>query len=277
MTGARRQSVRARGFALPMVLLVAMVGTIAVSAMLTRYGSQNRSVHRHTQRYVEHHMQRGVQEVVGAWLESMYGGPLAEVIGPDGLALVVDFEGGRRMEVYLRDGQGTLLTRLDEAPVRERQTTEAALVELTATVGAGEMEGYTRSAGPVKLSVAAVPGPVLRAILVSGGVSERTADRIVGEVVARRERGPITYQEVFKLLDSPGSPVEGRAGIAAMLTDSPILWLVETRIIEGPRDRVLARYAGLVEVETRRGGRGGAQATFKPAGPFLTWEVLDVN
>ena len=38
------------------------------------------------------------------------------------------------------------------------------------TVEAGEMEGYTRSAGPVKLSVAAVPGPVLRAIPFFGPV-----------------------------------------------------------------------------------------------------------
>lgn len=277
MTGARRQSVRSRGFALPMVLLVAMVGTIVVSAMLTRYASQNRSVHRHTQRYVEHHMQRGVQEVVGAWLESMYGGPLAEVIGPDGLALVVDFQGGRRMEVYLRDGQGTLLIRLDEAPARERRATEAALAELAATVGAGEMDGYTRSAGPAKVSVATVPEPVLRAILLSGGVSETAADRIVGEILARRERGPITYLEVLRVLDSPGVPVQGRSNIAALLTDSPSLWLVETRVVEGARDRVVARYAGLIEVEPRRSGRGGAQASFKPAGPFLTWEVLDVN
>ena len=277
MTGARRQSVRARGFALPMVLLVAMVGMIAVSAMLTRYVSQNRSVHRHTQRYVDHHMQRGVQEVVGSWLESMYGGPLAEVIGPDGLALVVDFEGGRRMEVYLRDGQGTLLTRLDEAPDRERRTTEAALAELSATVGAGEMDGYTRSAGSVKVSIAAVPGPVLRAILLSGGVSEEPADQIVGEILARRERGPITSQEVYTVLDSPGVPAERRAIIAALLTDSPSLWVVETRVVEGARDRVVARYAGLIEVEPRRSGRGGAQSSFKPAGPFLTWEVLDVN
>ena len=69
MTSAHTHDAQGRGFALPMVMLLSLIGVMVIASMLTRYGSQNRFVMRHRMRYVDHPTQRGVQGIVGTWLD----------------------------------------------------------------------------------------------------------------------------------------------------------------------------------------------------------------
>ena len=273
----RARAARGRGFALPMVMLLSLVGVMVIVSMLTRYGSQNRFVQRHRMRYVEHHTQRGVQEMVGTWLDLARGGPLSDITREDGLAFVVDFAGSRRLEVFVHDGQGTLLTDLSAMNARERRVIEAALAELQADGPIGNLANMTRRRGPASVSVMSAPVEVLRAVLIGADIEGATADRVAEDFVQEREQGEMTQPDVLRLLGATGVSPESRGLAAAVLTVSPSLFAFETRVYDRRRGPMTAHYSGLVVVATRGSGRGNAQASFKPAGPFLTWEVLDVN
>lgn len=277
MTIAHTHTAQGRGFALPMVMLLSLVGVMVVASMLTRYGSQNRFVMRHRMRYVEHHTQRGVQEIVGTWLDLVRGGPIRDIVRDDGLAFVVDYEGGRRLEVFIHDGQGTLLTNSSAMNNREIRVIEGALAELQANGPIGNLAKWTRPRGPTGVSVMSAPFEVLRAVLIGADIQETTADRVADDILQEREKGELTQPDVLRLLGAPGVSPESRGLAAAVLTASPSLFAIETRVYDRGRGPMTAHYSGLVEVETRGSGRGNAQASFKPAGPFLTWEVLDVN
>ncbi len=54
---------RGRGFALPMVALLAMVGAIMIAVMLERQAAQQHGVNRRVARYGVHHTGRHVREV----------------------------------------------------------------------------------------------------------------------------------------------------------------------------------------------------------------------
>ena len=153
MTPACTHSAMGRGFALPMVMLLSLVGILVVASMLTRYGSQSRFVAKHRMRYVEHHTQRGVQEMVGTWLDLVRGGPIRDIIREDGLAFVVNFEGGRRLEVFVRDGQGTLLTDFSDMNTRNRRVIDAALTVLQTDEPIDNLADLTRRRGPMNVSV----------------------------------------------------------------------------------------------------------------------------
>ncbi len=284
-----------RGFALPMVMLLALIGVIVISSMLTRYASQNRFVNRHRVRYIEHHTQRGVQEMVGTWLDLVRGGPLDEIIREDGLAFTLNLEGSRRLDVYVHDGQGTLLTDFAAMNERERQVIEGALVELQGTRftrptrstrparsarptrTARPLDTYTRSRGPIAVSVMAAEPEVLKAILVAAEIESPTADRVVESIVQARERGGLTQPDLLGLLQATGITPEMRGLASTVLTVQPTLFAIETRVYDQRRGPMVAHYSGLVQVESRTGGRAATQSTFKPAGPFLSWEVLVVN
>jgi hypothetical protein len=276
MTRATSHTTSRRAFALPMVMLLALIGVIVITSMLTRYESQNRFVHRHRMRYVEHHTQRGVQEMVGTWLDLVRGGPLGEIVQEDGLAFTLDMERGRRMEVYVHDGQGSLLMDMNAMNDRERQVIEGALEELRQDGPIDRVNELTRSRGPAAVSVLAAPPEVLRAILIAADIEGDTADRVVDDLIREREQVAMTQPDLLRLLGATGITPESRGLASAVLTVQPTLFAIETRVYDQRRGPMTAHYQGLVEVESRS-GRGIAQSSFKPAGPFLSWEVLDVN
>ncbi len=265
------------GFALPIVMLLSLVGVMVIMSMLTRYASQSRFVMKHRIRYIEHHTQRGVQEMVGTWLDLARGGAVSEIIRDDGLAFVIDFEGGRRLEVYVHDGQGTLLTDFSSMSERDSQVIERALAELQGDDPNKNLADLTRRRGPVSVSVMTAPLEVLRAILVGADIDGPTADRVAEEIVHEREQGELAQPDLLRLLGATGVSPESRGRASSVLTVSPTLYAIETRVYDRDRGPMTAHYTGLVEVESRGNRRGNAQATFKPAGPFLSWEVLDVN
>lgn len=260
-----------------MVMLLSLIGIMVVASMLTRYGSQGRFVAKHRSRYVEHHTQRGVQEMVGTWLDLVRGGPIGDIIRDDGLAFVIDFQGGRKLEVFVHDGQGSLLTDTSDLNNRDTRLVEAALAALQADGPIDNLEDFTRQKGPMGVSVMSAPLEVLRAVLIAADIDESAAQRVAEDIIQEREQGELTQPDVLRLLDATGVSPASRGIVASVLTASPVLFAFETRVYDRGRGPMVAHYWGLVEVESRGTGRGNAQASFKPAGPFLTWEVLDVN
>ena len=99
-----------RGFAMPVVIVLAMVVAIMAALMLERQAAQRLAVQRQLNQYRDHHFQRGVREVVGAWTDTLGGQPIEKMVDIDGHALDIAMADSGWLSVYLYDGQGSTLS-----------------------------------------------------------------------------------------------------------------------------------------------------------------------
>lgn len=260
-----------RAFALPLaVLLILVVGMLAAIA-LERFAAQTLSVQRQLRGYREHHVGRGIQEATWVWISRARGpgGNILESLGEDGHAFDLAMPDGTTMRVYLRDGQGTLLT--DEFALTEEQAIDvaAALEELALLVPLTQMESYTRSVGPVAVSAGGAPEAVLRAVTRATLEDRREADALVRELLAAREEdGAVSRQEFSAALSRADIAQEDRQAVLRMLVAEPILWRAEVDLLNSG-GALIQRYAGLVQIEQ--------SDVMNQGGTFLTFEQIPIE
>ncbi|MFY7895702.1 MAG: hypothetical protein ACOVP8_05680, partial [Phycisphaerales bacterium] len=102
------RSRRRGGFALPLVVLLTVIAGILLAAMLDRFGTQQTFAQRQLEQYRDHHIARGLQEAMQAWVNSIdtQTQSLKASLGERGKAFDLELD-GQRVTVYLEDGQGT--------------------------------------------------------------------------------------------------------------------------------------------------------------------------
>jgi hypothetical protein len=281
----RAMSGRRTAFALPMVVLLAMVGAIMAAVMLERQAAQQLSVNRRVARYGAHHAGRGVKEVVASWLNSVKSEAVETLLGKSGHALDIEITDGRIISIFLTEGQGTALeggAGLDDAKAADA----AGIIQrLRLAVGEENLARYVRSAGPVTVSAISAPAEVLAAAaggVLSGADAERYAEFLVGE----RRDGKLMPGKLTQAANHVGASPEDRAALAAFVTDKPTLYRLTAEVRGPDRDqtgqvyimgatKLLDRYTGLVVLENKGTGRGGGTSQsdlLQPLGAFLTWE-----
>ncbi|MCA9298618.1 MAG: hypothetical protein KDA28_06100, partial [Phycisphaerales bacterium] len=107
---------RRPAFAIPMVILLTIVMSLMIAVMLERNGAQRLQVRRTLESYNDHHMKKGVQEIVNAWLRTLPNAPLAELLGEDGKIVEISMLDGVRLTIFLEDGQRSI--RYDASSIR---------------------------------------------------------------------------------------------------------------------------------------------------------------
>jgi hypothetical protein len=152
-----------RGFVLPTIILLIFVGSLVIASALERYSAQQLIVQQQIEGYRRHHDVQGARAVLKLWLERQRLGDLSAKASPDTPAHRFELPGGRRIAVFLIDGQGVAKADVSgEAPAM-RAAYEAFQLRLPEN-----RPDLFRRLGPIQISVNSAPEEVLAALAPDG-------------------------------------------------------------------------------------------------------------
>ncbi|MGP1308696.1 MAG: hypothetical protein ACTS27_00675 [Phycisphaerales bacterium] len=152
-----------RGFVLPTIILLIFVGSLVVASALERYSTQQLIVQQQIEGYRRHHDVQGAKAVLGLWLSRQNLRDLGARTSTEVPAHRFELPGGRRIAVYLIDGQG--LAKADasgEAPAMRE-----AYEKFQRRIPAGRPDLFRRL-GPMQISVNSAPEDILAALAPDG-------------------------------------------------------------------------------------------------------------
>jgi len=266
-----------RGFAFAMVILLMLVVSMGVGLAMTRFTAQARTVARQTEKYRQHHLGRGLQEAVGAWLRQQNGRELHEALDPEtGHAMDIVLADGSEVAVFLRDAQGAALSNLTGLGEREIEEGGLLLRNLAAATSENQYLRQTRPFGPFRVSIESAPDAVLEAA--ARVVAGNLADRLLVELHALRDQiEPISRTELTRAATSAGLDSEQRAGMFRIFATDVELWavIIEVRAGRGARSgRLMSTYGGVTRIRTSNRSRGGNPMEL---GAFITWRELEMD
>lgn len=270
-----------RAFALPLVLILALVGVLSAAVMLEREGAQRHTTARQINAYRAHHLERGIREIIDAWARQTVSLGIGTMIGADGRVMDLRLADGGTLSIFMADGQGSILTETAFLPDTERRDAQAILEQLRLEAvqsNAGVPDpSWIRAVGPVRVSAASAPEPVLRAVLRSV-FDERRADELLTLILEARADGEIAPNDIAAAVNNVGGEPRDRNRLMRVLTTSPDLWDVTIEFHAPERawrsDGPIVRYGGKMRINRPDANRPSA---FEPMGSFLTWEQLPAD
>lgn len=272
-----REETGRRAFAFVMVILLLMVVSMGIGLAMMRFSAQSKTVARQVAKYQEHHLGRGLQEAIGAWLRQQNGRDLTEVLEPvTGHAMDIVLADGSEVSVFLRDAQGAALSNLSSSSDMEIEEGGLLLRNLAANTDEDQYLRDTRPFGPFKISIASASDRVLDAA--SRVIAGSLADRFLAELGSLRYSGePITRTELTRVATAAGLDAEQRAALFRVFATDIELWavIIEVRAGGGMRQgQTIARYGGVTSIRINSSSRTGNP---QELGAFITWRELELG
>lgn len=257
---APRRSPPARGFALLLVLFVAVVATIFLTILLERQSAVFMAVERQMAGYRDHHIKAGLRVITEVWsITFKLNAERKRSAAPLGYDLLL--EGGTRIRVTLEDAQGSVRRRTLDLPPRAARAMNAAAALLEAQGPASAR--FVRDRGPGRVSLNAAPAEVLQAV-VTALDPKASGEGFAQSVLTERALGPITTEKVKSLIAAAGVEADLAPVLESMLAVDPALFRLRADIFSG--GRLVDRQEGLAT--------GALKPSFNTAGP-TSWAVLD--
>lgn len=264
-----------RAFAFVMVILLLMVVSMGIGLAMTRFSAQTKTVARQVEKYREHHLGRGLQEAIGAWLRQQNGRDLHEVLEPEtGHAMDIVLADGSEVSVFLRDAQGAVLSNLTNHSDLEINEGGLILRNLADATTEQQYLRDTRPFGPFRISIATASDRVLDAAaqVVAGSL----ADRFLAELDSLRfSDEAITRTRLTQVATAAGLETDQRAALFRVFATDVELWAVVIEVRAGRgmnRGRTVARYGGVTRIRVGGTGRSGNPMQL---GAFITWRELE--
>jgi hypothetical protein len=305
-TISRGKPNRRRAFALPLVILLTLIVSLAVAILMQRNSIGYLAARRQADGYIDHHAGLGMREMVSRWLTTVRG-RLNESLEDDGFAFSLELPGGDRVDVFLDDAQGAALARTDMLTGRRREIVEMMNAYLDLMESEGVLDEAQRTAldkglknkdsfamrqrthgkagepieelpmrrmyGPSEVSIKSASREVLEA-LASAITEPKKAIKVADALVQRREdqtgTRELAVDEVTRTLRELGIEDEEMHEISSMLVYAPTLFRV-TAEVRGSGGQLLEKAVGLMEVQE------GRNDPFNQNGPFLTWEAVPIE
>ncbi len=232
---------------MPLVMLLALVGTIAATLIVEFQGNQRRAEEQSIEAYRAHHEQQGIAEVLELWLG--LGRP-QEIPPGDSLAFQIRGPAGEIYQIELRDGQGTLLANPGILPGDDGEAAGAAYARAAASLGGVEGAmgegGVLRAHGPVRVNVNSAPREVLVA-LVRAVDGRGPAESLAAAIMERREQAPIDDAGLRRLITDAGFRDREPADLlVSMLVTRSTLLEVDVAMRD-PLRRMVTRHRGLIQ------------------------------
>jgi hypothetical protein len=272
-----------RAFALPVVLVFVLVAGLVSAVMLERQSAQSLATRRELERYRAHHMRRGLVEVLDGWVSRLNPANVPEQTGENGHALDILLEDGSRIEIALREAQGSILTvvsertRADEAAIRG---IAGALARIAEESGRYD-EAWVRKVGPAAVSVHTAPEEVLRAVVAFATDGDGRGDSLVTQLVRDRRSSRLREVDIVSAANRAGLAREAQLRVRQLVSALPVLWEMEVSVYPPPfaglTPRVERRYRSLVQLDVQRAGRGMDLRRLIPGDRFLTWDEVPVE
>lgn len=275
MPRSRANSWRSRAFALPLVVILSMVATMAIAIMLERQGQQTRATIRQMRWTQDRHLERGVREVAGAWLTGA-SRRLNDIAKEGGHALDLTMEGGRTIRLDIEDAQGSILSMFDGVSEAELPFAQGAYDSVLMRAGDEQtLDRWTRTVGPVAISAVTAPEEVIAAA-VAPMIGDGQATALARDVVLAREDADADRgtQWLRRVIAEYATEMEDRRTMQRLLVGEPDLWRLSISVMDD-RGRVGSMYEAIVEVDGREIRQRADSGAFSPLGPFLLWRRLD--
>ncbi len=169
MTSPRLQLLRVRltrarrAFALPLVVLLLLVGGLTVALLLERHGVSYRAIVRNVDNYKNHHRSAGIKECILRWLDTARG-RVDQSIDSEGLAFSMDVSGEGRIDVYLFDAQGSTLSDPTALSGRRREIVEDMKFLLESVPAEQRPDNLFRPVGPPEICLNTAPDLLIKAL-----------------------------------------------------------------------------------------------------------------
>jgi len=266
-----------RGFAIAMVVLLMVVVGLTVGVAMTRLSAQSKTIARQVGKYQDHHLGRGLQEAIGAWLRQQNGRDLLDVLGvEDGHAMDIMLADGSQVSVYLRDAQGAALSNLTGQPDRQIEEGGLLLRNLSLSTTESEFLRLTRPFGPMPISINSAPDRVLEAAaqMVAGESSQRFLSELE---ILRSQAAKITRAQLSAASQSAGLTTEQRAAALRTFAVDIELWavIIEVRAGRGMHSgRLISRYGGITRIRVNARNSAGNPMEI---GAFITWKDIGIE
>lgn len=281
-----------RGFALPLVVLLALVSSLVVVVMLDRSNVQARMVKRQLDNYRDDHFAKGMQEAIDSWMKSVATKPMADLLEEDGHAMDLELADGVLLKLYVFDAQGSVLTEfgmlqgdsitdaqgvamaysgisVDE--LKKASKTIAENEEKIRTAGRYTPVTLTRRYGSPAVSVSSSPDPVLAAVANFAGGGDVVSQLLEAVHTARAEK-PIGATELADIIAKIQTEPEIRAILQRLLTAQPTFWQIEARLY---RTDQLSTPAAVYSGYSLLSGRGNTSRDRAGAGMTRLSVILD--
>ncbi len=271
---ARRKARSARGYALPLVVMVTMVVITIVAAMLSRQVTQSVIVAREAEAVRDWHFSRGVREIIDQWLKSKASSSVRDLLATDGRAFDLVIDDDTRVSLYLADAQGSLLSSVSGLSSDETLDVVGALDALRSSVGGARFAALKRDVGPPDVSLWTAEPEVLSAIgrAVAGPSGEELA-RSLEEL--RRAKDKVTATDLNDIATRLSLPDGKKRALTRMVTGEPSFFRFVLDVRPPHSGQPIARYRGYLLARTVLGRpSAGKPGTPPPRSAFLSWEKV---
>jgi type II secretory pathway component PulK len=226
---------RQAGYALAIVMLLAIVAGLAVATLMGRQSETRLSVQRQVTGYESHHWQQGLRELIQFWLTVMKraeGSKLSEAtVGFD-----MELRDGYIVEIRLIDGQSQLLRSMDFSASGTPNPMDVACDNMFAR-GLASRETM-RLRGPAKVSIHTAPRIVLEE-LVRAVAPSASASRFADMIVERRAERDLSEQDILEAATSSEVPEGDRAKLKSMFTIEASFWRIEATLKDRSGETVM--------------------------------------
>ena len=261
-----------RGYAVPMVLLLAMAGGAMVAVMLQRSGVSDLASVRQRVATQDHHLSLGVQEAAATWLGAIGNLDMSEMLDEDGLACRVELDGRRRIDVYFVDAQDSVCLDPSVYSPAELEVLERIRELLGTSGGSGDSSEMTRNSGPKGINVNSASERVLIAVA-SAVLEDASAGVRAAEALVRgRQNDPLRAGTARAALGTSGVP-DAENVLDWLVYDSEI-WRVRADVMVPPgpgrRPTLERRYTGIA---VRGADANGA--SLPPQALFEEWAEVE--
>ncbi|MEM8757290.1 MAG: hypothetical protein AAGF47_05865 [Planctomycetota bacterium] len=258
-----------RGFVMPVVVLLALVGGLVVGVVLTRASQRAVITQAQLDAYRDAHREFGMKSIITSWINYSQSTSVEELTGGGG-------EGGKAFRTELPSGD------LVEASFFPAQA--AVLIEPAAQDGQGArivraMRDLdlpdTRPVGPLSVDAARASQQTIASLLAAALQDDELAADLASDIVRTRRDGEIARSELDAVMNELGLEPDARRMAERVLTAEPSLWRVRTvytprRLGRAQQEPVV--YEGYVDLPD---GRVESSTAISSNEVFLSWYRVD--
>lgn len=271
----RAARVHSRGFALPLVIMLALVASVLIAAMLDRQSGQRLTIAREVRSYQDIHFGRGVREILDQWIRSAANRSIRDLLAADGKAMDIELGDGTTIEVHMYDAQASLLINPAGLNPDDAADLGAIYESLRETSAAADLQRLTRRQGPASISILTAPVELLTALShqIGGGQS---GDECFRELLALRDKPSPAPKDIADLAATLNLEERQRQTLLRLCVVDPTYYrvILEARAANAAPDaRPIARYEAYIGVN-RPGLRAGGGLTKNTN--FLSWRKLEL-
>lgn len=245
-------STHRRAFVMPTIILLVFAGSLVVASALQRYSTQQLIVQQQIESYHRHHDVQGARALIRLWLSRQGLRDLSRSASTETPAHRFELPGGRRIAVFLVDGQGLAKADVRDEPPANRE----AFTKFLRRIPENRPELFRR-VGPPQISINAAPVALLQSLSPDG-------KDLAPLLTVARERQRIDQGSMRQLLTENGYDNEQIAEILRLVAFEPTFLRM---VVEVEDPAGVMRFAAYIDA-------GGVNAS-RPR--IVEWREIDTD